>query len=41
MLSFLTDAKKKKAQKQAIKSMCLMLRNRNIEKQPVLTKSIQ
>ena len=41
MLSFLVDAKKRKSQKQAIKSLCLMLRNRNIEKQPVLTRSIQ
>ena len=32
MLSFLIDAKKKRSQKQAIKSLCLMLRNRNIEK---------
>ena len=41
MLSFLVDAKKKKSQKQAIKSLCLMLRNRSIEKQPALTRSIQ
>ena len=38
MLSFLIDPKKKKSQKQAIKCMCTMLRNRNIDKQPVLTK---
>ena len=30
MLSFLVDHKRKKAQKQAIKSMCLMLKNRSI-----------
>ena len=32
LLSFLVDAKKKKSQKQAIKSICLMLRNKNIDK---------
>jgi hypothetical protein len=30
MLSFVVDIRRKKAQKQAIKSMCVMLRNRNV-----------
>jgi len=38
LLSFLVDPKKKKSQKQAVKSICLMLKNRNIDKQPILTK---
>ena len=30
MLSFVVDIRRKKAQKQAIKSMCVMLRNKNV-----------
>ena len=41
MLSFVVDIKRKKAQKQAIKSMCVMLRNRNVQKQPLLFKEIK
>lgn len=42
LLSHLLDAtKKKKAQKQAIKSICTMLRNRDVSKQPILLVSIQ
>ena len=41
LLSFLLDAtKKKKSQKQAIKSICTLLRNRDIQKQPILLNSI-
>ena len=40
LLSFLVDAKKKKSQKQAIKSVCLMLRNKNVDKQFIFTKAI-
>lgn len=41
MLSFLVETKRVKAQKQAIKSVCLMLRNRSLTKQPVLVKNLQ
>ena len=41
LFSFLVDSKKKKAQKQAIKSGCLLLRNRDISKQPILTRCLQ
>lgn len=42
LLSFLLDAtKKKKSQKQAIKSICTMLQNRDILKQPTLLNSIK
>ena len=41
LLSLLLDPKRKKAQKQAIKSVCLMLRNRGIEKQPLFLKHLQ
>ena len=34
MLQFLTETKKTKAQKQATKSVCLLLQNKRIEKMP-------
>ena len=41
LLSFLLDSKRERAQKQAIKSVCLMLQNRKVMQMPLLMQSIQ
>ena len=41
MMSYLTETKKSKAQKQATKSVCLLLRNQNLNKMPALLNAIQ
>ncbi len=41
LLSFLVDNKRLKTQKQATKSVCLMLQNQKIAKMPVLLTQVQ
>jgi anionic cell wall polymer biosynthesis LytR-Cps2A-Psr (LCP) family protein len=41
LLQMLVDTKRDKAQKQAIKSVCLLLRNSKVDKMPVLLSEVQ
>jgi len=41
LLQFLVESKRVRAQKQSIKSVCLMLQNRSIAKMPLLLVGIQ